>query len=57
MDSTHRAIDVAKVQTSHGIEEHEWSGDVMHMELCIFLGRQRFFTSSKECTNYKLATY
>jgi hypothetical protein len=57
LDSTHRAIDVAKVQTSHGIEEHEWSGDVMHMELCIFLGRQRFFTSSKECTNYKLATY
>ncbi len=50
-------VDVAKVQTSHGIEEHEWFGDAMHRELCIFFGRQRFFTSSKECTDYRPSTY
>jgi hypothetical protein len=29
----------------------------MHRELCIFFGRQRFFTSSKECTDYRPSTY
>ncbi len=57
LDLAHRVIDVVKVQTSHGLEEHEWFGDAIHRELCIFLGRQRFFTSSKECTYYKPSTY
>jgi hypothetical protein len=35
LDLAHRVIDVVKVQTSHGIEEHEWFGDAMHRELCI----------------------
>jgi hypothetical protein len=56
LDLAHRVIDVVKVQKSHGIEEHEWFGDAMHRDICIFLGQQKFFTS-KECTYYKPSTY
>ncbi len=56
LDLAHRVIDVVKVQKSHGIEEHEWFGDAMHRDICIFLGQQKFFTS-KECKYYKLSTY